>query len=222
VKRRENAETRLRTLTSQLMLIRDEERRRVAHELHENTAQLLATLSMNLSVLGEADRARNAYESKLIAESAALVDSLLGEVRQLSHLLHPPTLDEMGVPSAIQWYSEQFAKRTNINVTLEIPADFGRLSREKEIAVFRVVQESLANVHQHSGSATATVRITKSPGHVCVQVSDLGKGISVRSTLTSTGVGINGMRERLRQLGGVLSIHANGRGTLMTADLPIE
>jgi signal transduction histidine kinase len=220
VKKRENAETTLRTLTSQLMLIRDEERRRVAHELHESTAQVLATLSMNLSVLATIDR-ENTHESKLISESAALVEGLLGEVRQLSHLLHPPTLDEMGLSSAIQWYSEKFAQRTNINVAVEIPPDFGRLSREKEIAVFRVVQESLANVQEHSGSATASVRITRSPGHVCVQVSDLGKGISSRSSRTVTGVGINGMRERLRQLGGVLTIHSTGRGTLVTADLPV-
>jgi two-component system, NarL family, sensor kinase len=155
VKRREDAETSLRTLTSQLMLIRDEERRRVAHELHEGTAQLLATLAMNLSVLGEVNRAEvnradGARDSKLITESASVVDSLLGEVRQLSHLLHPPTLDEMGLLSAIQWYAEQLAKRSNINVKLEIPNNFGRLSREKEIAIFRVVQEALANVQQHS------------------------------------------------------------------------
>ena len=103
VKRREDAETSLRTLTSQLMLIRDEERRRVAHELHESTAQVLAALAMNLSVLGEADRANDSRESKLITESSGLVDNLQAEVRQLSHLLHPPTLDEMGLPSAIQW-----------------------------------------------------------------------------------------------------------------------
>jgi signal transduction histidine kinase len=221
VKRREDAETSLRTLTRQLMLIRDEERRRVAHELHESTAQVLATLAMNLSVLGEADRVNDRRESNLIAESASLVDNLLGEVRQLSHLLHPPTLDEMGLPSAIQWYAERFAKRSNINITLEIPGDFGRLSLEKEIALFRVVQESLANVHQHSGSATATVRISQSSGHVCVQVSDLGKGMPTEPSSTSSGVGIKGMCERLRQLGGVLNVHSNGSGTLITADLPV-
>ncbi|MGA8764325.1 MAG: MEDS domain-containing protein [Candidatus Sulfotelmatobacter sp.] len=218
-KRREDAETSLRTLTSQLMLIRDEERRRVAHELHESTAQVLAALAINLRVLGE--REANGRDSKLIGESAGLVNSLLGEVRQLSHLLHPPTLEEMGLPSAIQWYTELFAKRSNINVTFEIPGDFGRLSRDKEIAVFRVVQESLANVHQHSGSETATVRITKASGHVCVQVSDLGKGMSPQALLAPTGVGISGMRERLRQLGGVLSVHSNSHGTLVTADLPV-
>jgi signal transduction histidine kinase len=221
IKRREDAETSLRTLTSQLMLIRDEERRRVAHELHESTAQVLATLSMNLCVLGDVDRAVNATESKLITESAVLVDGLLGEVRQLSHLLHPPTLDEMGLPSAIQWYSEQFAKRTNISVTFQIPNDFGRLSREKEIAMFRVVQEALANVQEHSGSAAASIRLSKGAGHVSVQVSDLGKGMSAKPSPESTGVGINGMRERLRQLGGVLNVHSNSRGTLVTADLPL-
>jgi signal transduction histidine kinase len=202
------------------MLIRDEERRRVAHELHESTAQVLATLAMNLRVLEETDRAGDARESKLINESATLVDSLLGEVRQLSDLLHPPTLDEMGLQSAVQWYTEQFAKRTNIAVTLEIPSDFGRLSREKEIAIFRVVQEALANVQQHSGSTTATVRLSKASSRVCVQVSDLGKGMSSES-LTSFGVGISGMRERLRQLGGVLNVHSTRGGTLVSADLPV-
>ncbi len=222
ITRREDAETSLRTLTSQLMLIRDEERRRVAHELHESTAQVLATLSMNLSVLGDVCEAGNTNASKLISESAVLVEGLLGEVRQLSHLLHPPTLDEMGLPSALQWYSDQFTKRTDIRVTLEIPSNFGRFSREKEIAMFRVVQESLANVYEHSGSATATVRLSKSSGHVCVQVSDLGRGMSSESAPNSTAIGINGMRERLRQLGGFLTIHSTSRGTLVTADLPIS
>jgi signal transduction histidine kinase len=222
VRRREDAETSLRTLTSQLMLIRDEERRRVAHELHESAAQLLATLAMNLSVLGETTKPGDVRESKLINESAALVQSLLGEVRQLSNLLHPPTLDETGLLSAIQWYAEQFAKRSNINITLEIPSDFGRLSREKEIAIFRVVQEALANVQQHSGSATATVRISKSSDYVCVQVSDLGKGMSTESSVSRPGVGINGMHERLRRLGGTLSVCSNNPGTLVRADLPIR
>jgi len=221
IKKREDAETTLRTLTGQLMLIRDEERRRVAHELHESTAQVLATLAMNLSVLEETDRAGDARASKLINESATLVDSLLGEVRQLSHLLHPPTLDEMGLVSAVQWYAEQFAKRTNIDVTLDLPSDFGRLPREKEIVIFRVVQEALANVQQNSGSATATVRISNASSRVCVQVSDLGKGMCSESSLASFGVGISGMRERLRQLGGVLSVHSNDGGTLVTADLPV-
>jgi signal transduction histidine kinase len=221
VKRREDAETSLRTLTSQLMLIRDEERRRVAHELHESAAQLLATLSMNLSALGDAGSSANARDLKLIRESAGLVDSLLKEICQLSHLLHPPTLEEMGLPSALQWYTEKFSNRSDVRVTLEIASDFGRLSREKEIAIFRIVQESLSNVAEHSESATATVRISRNASNVCVQVSDLGKGISGDTSPTCSGVGINGMRERLRQLGGVLNVHSNARGTLITADLPV-
>jgi signal transduction histidine kinase len=226
VKRRQDAETSLRTLTSQLMLIRDDERCRVARELHESTAQLLATLAMNLSALankqsGAKSDDRKSDERKLLSQSAELVDNLLGEVRQLSHLLHPPMLDEMGLPSAVQWYADQFSKRTNITVTLEVCDHFGRLPREKEIAMFRVVQEALANVQEHSGCDTATIRLSHSAGHVSVHVSDLGCGISSNSDLTSTGVGISGMRERLRQLGGALTIHSNGRGTLVTADLPI-
>lgn len=225
VKRREDAETSLRTLTSQLMLIRDDERRREARQLHESTAQLLAALAINLSALankepgGKSDDRRG--DRELISRSVELVESLLGEVRQLSHLLHPPMLDEMGLPSAVQWYADQFSKRTNITVTIEVCEHFGRLPREKEIAMFRVVQEALAHVHEHSGSDAATVRLSNSPGHVSIHVSDLGNGISRNANLTFTGVGINGMRERLRQLGGVLTVHSNGQGTLVTADLPI-
>ena len=221
IRRREGAEISLRTLTSQLMLIRDEERRRVAHELHESTAQVLATLAINLSLLGEPERELGERDSKLVQQSESLVENLLSEVRQLSDLLHPPTLDEMGLPSAIQWYAERFAHRNDIKVTLEVPKDFGRFSHEKEIAAFRVVQESLTNVLRHSGSPTATVRISKSPTHVSVQVSDQGKGIPPELLLVGTGVGINGMRERLRQLGGLLSIHSDTNGTLITADLPV-
>jgi signal transduction histidine kinase len=221
VKRREDAEASLRALTSQLMLIRDEERRRVAHELHESTAQLLATLAMNLSAIGKGEAAIEPDDRKLISHSAAVVDNLLGEVRQLSHLLHPPMLDEMGLPSAVQWYADQFAKRTNIRVSLEVGKEFGRFPREKEIAMFRVVQEALANVQEHSGSSTATVRLTQSSGQVSVHVSDLGRGMSPNSLQNSKGVGISGMRERLRQLGGVLTIHSSGRGTLVTADMPV-
>lgn len=221
VKRREDAETSLRTLTSQLMLIRDEERRRVAHELHESTAQLLATLAMNLSALGNGQAPVKSDERKLISQSVGLVDSLLGEVRQLSHLLHPPMLDEMGLPSAVQWYADQFSKRTNIRVMLEICSDFGRLPREKEIAMFRVVQEALVDVQEHSGDATITIRLSKSSSQVSVHVSDLGPGISSNAELTSTGIGINAMRERLRQLGGGLTVHSTAQGTLVTADLPV-
>jgi signal transduction histidine kinase len=128
IRRREGAEISLRTLTSQLLLIRDEERRRVAHELHESTAQVLATLAINFSLLQEPEAEMGARDRKLVDQSANLVDQLLGEVRQLSDLLHPPTLDEMGLSSAILWYTGRFSQRNNVKVTVDITADLGRFS----------------------------------------------------------------------------------------------
>lgn len=220
VRRREGAEISLRTLTSQLLLIRDEERRRVAHELHESTAQVLATLAINLSLLEEPEEKIGARDAKLIEQSARLVDQLLGEVRQLSDLLHPPTLDEMGLSSAILWYTERFSQRNNVKVAVDVPKDLGRFSPDREIAAFRVVQESLTNVQRHSGSDTAVVRLRKSAGRVCVEVSDKGKGMPSEVAL-APGVGVSGMRERVRQLGGLLSIHSDSNGTVVTAELPL-
>ena len=202
------------------MLIRDEERRRVAHELHESTAQVLATLAINLSLLEEPEKEMGTRDGKLIEQSARLVDQLLGEVRQLSDLLHPPTLDEMGLSSAIQWYIERFSQRNNVKVAVDVPADLGRFSIDREIAAFRVVQESLSNVQRHSGSRTAIVRVRRSPRHVCVEISDQGKGMPPELAMTP-GVGISGMRERARQLGGLLSIRSDGNGTTVTAELPL-
>lgn len=220
IRRREGAEISLRTLTSQLLLIRDEERRRVAHELHESTAQVLATLAINLSLLEEPEDKIGPRDQKLVEQSARLVDQLLGEVRQLSDLLHPPTLDEMGLSSAIFWYTERFAQRNNIKVTVDVPEDLGRFAPDREIAAFRVVQESLTNVQRHSGSDSACIRVRKSPARVCVEVSDKGKGMVSEVSLTP-GVGISGMRERVRQLGGLLSIVSDGNGTTVTAELPL-
>jgi signal transduction histidine kinase len=220
IRKREGAEISLRTLTSQLLLIRDEERRRVAHELHESTAQVLATLAINLSLLEEPEEKMGSRDGKLIEQSAGLVDQLLGEVRQLSDLLHPPTLDEMGLSSAILWYTERFTQRNTVKVTVDIPQNLGRFSPDREIAAFRVVQESLTNVQRHSGSETAIVRLRKSPDHFCVEVVDQGKGMPSELAL-APGVGISGMRERVRQLGGLLSIRSDGKGTTVTAELPL-
>lgn len=220
IRRREGAEISLRTLTSQLLLIRDEERRRVAHELHESTAQVLATLAINLSLLEEPEQPTGPRDIKLVEQSARLVDQLLGEVRQLSDLLHPPTLDEMGLSSAILWYTERFVLRHNIKVTVDVPGDLGRFTPDREIAAFRVVQESLSNVQRHSESAIATVRVRRSSTRVWVEVSDQGKGMPSGVAL-APGVGISGMRERVRQLGGLLSLHSDANGTTVTAELPL-
>jgi signal transduction histidine kinase len=212
-------------LSARLMHLQDEERRRIARELHDSVGQTLAALSMNLSqVSTEIERLK--HTSSTLADSAALVDDMSKDIRTISYLLHPPLLDEAGLSSALKWYLNGFAERSKIKVDLQIPKDFGRLSREMETAIFRVVQECLTNIHRHSGSATAKVRISQADGHVQILVEDKGKGIPAEkraqiATSGTPGVGVRGMRERLRQLGGEMEIEsATGKGTKVTARLP--
>jgi len=215
----------LRELSARLMQLQDDERRRIARELHDSVGQMLAALGMNLAAVGT-DIERLVKTANTVNDSAALVQELSREVRTISHLLHPPLLDEAGLASALHWYVEGFAERSKIKVDLEIPADFERLERESETAIFRTVQECLTNIHRHSESPTARIRVIVSDGHVCVEVEDRGRGIPAEKQfeMASTGtpgVGIRGMRERLRQLGGSLDIHSNGKGTLIMARLPL-
>jgi signal transduction histidine kinase len=215
----------LRELSARLMQLQDDERRRIARELHDSVGQMLAALGMNLAAVGT-DLERLTKTANTVNDSAALVRELSQEVRTISHLLHPPLLDEAGLASALRWYIEGFAQRSQIQVDLELPADFRRLDRESETAIFRTVQECLTNIHRHSESPTARIRISASDGEVCVEVEDRGNGIPPEKQfeMTSTGtpgVGLRGMRERLRQLGGSLDIHSNGKGTLVVARLPV-
>jgi signal transduction histidine kinase len=215
----------LRELSARLLQLQDDERRRIARELHDSVGQLLTALGINLAAVGT-DIERLTKTANTVNDSAALVQELLKEVRTISHLLHPPLLDEAGLASALRWFVEGFAQRSKIKVDLEFPADFGRLSRESETAIFRTVQECLTNIHRHSESPTATIRIAASDSHVRVEVEDRGKGIppGKQFEMASTGtpgVGIRGMRERLRQLGGSLDIHSKGKGTLIVARLPV-
>jgi signal transduction histidine kinase len=214
----------LRELSARLLQLQDDERRRIARELHDSVGQMLAALGMNLAAVGT-DIERLTRTASTVNDSAALVQELSKEVRTISHLLHPPLLDEAGLASALRWYIEGFAQRSKIEVDLEFPADFGRLSRESETAIFRTVQECLTNIHRHSESPTARICIAASDGDVRIEVEDRGKGIPSEKQfeMASTGtpgVGIRGMRERLRQLGGSLDIHSNGKGTLIVARLP--
>jgi len=216
----------LRQLTARLLELQDDERRRFARELHDSVGQTLTALAMNLSTV-ESDIQKLAKTATTVQESTGLVQDLSKEIRTISHLLHPPLLDESGLSSALRWYIEGFSQRSSINVELELPNDFQRLPRESEIAIFRVVQECLTNIHRHSESRTARIRILRSPGEVRVEIEDKGKGISPEkeSHMASTaqpGVGVRGMRERLRQLGGTLEIHSGGpgKGTLVLAKLP--
>jgi PAS domain S-box-containing protein len=224
---RKRAEESVRELSGRLLQLQDEERRHFARELHDSAGQMLAALSMNLAPLQTEASKISPDAANLVKESLDLVGELSQEVRTISHLLHPPLLDELGLSSALRVYVEGFAERSKIRVDLEIPADFGRLSRELETTVFRIVQECLTNIHRHSGTQAATIRVSHSEQDVRVEVQDQGKGMSPNQQSDmelagKAGVGIRGMRERLRQLGGILEISPvrNGTGTIVIAQLP--
>src|SRR6266705_1788988 len=218
----------LRELSARLMQLQDDERRRIARELHDSVGQMLVALGMNLSTV-KADLERLSKAISAVTDSASLVDDLNTEIRTISHLLHPPLLDEAGLASALRWYSDGFAQRSKIKVDLDLPGQFGRLSSELETTIFRVVQECLTNIHRHSGSSVARIRLRHSDGEVVVTVADEGRGLSrakqdeVADTGTP-GVGLRGMRERVRQLGGSLEINSDGegRGTSVMVRLPVE
>lgn len=214
----------LRELTARLMQLQDEERRRIARELHDSVGQTLAVLTMNLAAVS-ADIERLGQTAKTVGDSLALAREMSQEVRTVSYLLHPPLLDESGLASALRWYVKGFSERSQIEVTLEIPEDFGRLPREMETALFRTVQESLTNIHRHSGSTVATIRLARTLDEIRLNVEDRGAGIpsetlnEVASDAT-VGVGIRGMRERMRQLGGTLELLSNERGATVEVRLP--
>src|SRR3984957_4479105 len=226
---RKRAEESLRLLSGRLLQMQDEERRRIARELHDSAGQMLAALSMKLMPLqSEVDKIGPA-PAKELQESLDIVAQLSKELRTISHLLHPPLLDEVGLASALRLYLDGFTDRSGIRVDLDLPTDFGRLPRELETAVFRVVQECLTNIHRHSGSSTAKVSVVRSEAKVQIEVEDQGKGIPAdkRQQLElggKAGVGLRGMRERVRQLGGNLEIRpaATNGGTLVRAQLPVD
>jgi signal transduction histidine kinase len=214
-------------LAARLQRVQDEERRRIARELHDSVGQLLAAISMNISIVLSQSRNLDAMGQRAVSENSNLVQEVTREIRTISHLLHPPLLDVAGLVSALHWYVDGFSERSNIKVALDIPPDFARLPDEMELAIFRIVQECLTNIHRHSGSPTATLRIKNDAGRLLVQIEDKGKGIPAdkqMELITSgrTGVGFGGMRERLRQLGGTLEIQSEGEGTTVTAIFSVE
>jgi PAS domain S-box-containing protein len=221
------AEENLRTMSGRLLQLQDEERRRIARELHDSAGQMLVALDMNLATIQRDGANLNHGAARACAESLHLVQQLSKELRTISHLLHPPLLDEAGLPSAIRWFVEGFAERSKIPVALEIPQNLGRLSPEFETTIFRVVQEGLTNIHRHSGSSTAAIRISQATEAIRLEISDCGKGIPTGVQLGlagagRSGVGIQGMRERLRQLGGHLEIQSRRTGTTILAVLPLR
>jgi len=218
-------EERLRALSGHLLRLQDEERRRIARELHDSTGQILAAFAMNLALLENDSAKLSAAGRRAVDESLEMVKEMSRELRTMSHLLHPPLLDEAGLESALNWYVKGFAERSGIQAVLDLPPRLGRLPRDLEVAIFRVVQESLTNVHRHSGSAVARVRLLREGGSIRVEVRDEGKGLSSGNGSGERqfrpGVGIQGMRERVAQLGGRLEIRSDHDGTAVVATFPV-
>jgi len=221
----QGSERRMRDLSLRLLKMQDEEHRRIGRELHDSLGQYLAALKMGL------DGTRNALAANLstlraldkLEECGELLDLSIREVRTMSYLLHPPLLEECGLKSAIPSYVEGFSRRSGIRVTLEIAPNFARLGDDAELALFRVLQEGLTNVHRHSGSSTARVRAELRDGVALLEIADDGKGMpgEARSELPcNAGVGLRGMTERMRQLGGELRMESSARGTTVRATIP--
>jgi signal transduction histidine kinase len=216
----------LEALNARITTLQDEERRRIARELHDSVGQLLAAVSMNSAVVEAESHKLSPEAAKRVHENAAMVEEATKEIRTISHLLHPPLLDEAGLASALHCYVEGFSERSKIVAKLDVPQSFEGLSKEMELSIFRVVQECLTNIHRHAGSPTAAIRITQDAACLRVEIEDAGKGIppekeSLFGLSAQSGVGLRGMRERLRQLGGTLQVQSNGHGTQVIATLPV-
>jgi len=213
------AEAALRTLSGRLLRSQDEERRRISRGLHDSTAQILASLTINLAVVNESANQLDPRAQRALAESEALADQCLREIRTVSYLLHPPELDHLGLQSALARYIDGFVQRSGIQIELVVPPDTGRLPPEIEMALFRIVQESLTNIHRHSGSTTAIIRLSRRPSEIALEVTDKGSGMSDAAI---PGVGIASMRERAEQLGGCLEIGSQDGGTTLKAVIPLH
>jgi PAS domain S-box-containing protein len=213
----------LRHLSTRLMHSQDDERRRIARNLHDSLGQYLASVKMNLDLMGASD----ALNKELLSATLKSVEQCMTETRTLSFLLHPPLLDEVGFSSAARWYTDEFARRSGIKVELELPDEgVERLPELVRVALFRILQESLTNVHRHSGSPS--VKVCLKVNHQAVlTVNDAGRGLPAGLMQGSHangehfGVGVNGMRERVTDLGGKFEIQSNGKGTLLTASIPL-
>lgn len=222
---RRRAEQDLQRLAARLLQTQEEERRRIARELHDQTAQSLLAIKWNLDDLLRSRRALDDEARDVLTESLEMTQQLVEEVRTASYLLHPPLLDEAGLQSALSWYVDGFVKRSGIDVELVVAPDMGRSTPEIETALFRIVQESLTNIHRHSGSARASIVLTADENRVALEVRDEGHGLVTEDgafdeEILALGVGISGMRERIRQLSGELTIRSGSTGTTVIAIVP--
>ncbi len=229
-----NAEQAIRQLSMQLLKLQDEERRRIGRELHDGMAQTVLAVNLNLAQVRQSATSLGESAERALEKARALLQQMSREIRTLSYLLHPPLLDELGLVSAIKEYVHGFSERSGIETQLALPKHFSRLPQSVEIALFRVVQESLANIQRHSGSDSATIRLREDPPAVTLEIIDFGRGMNLASNgpsqpnVTRLGVGIPGMRERMAQLGGRLDIESSPSGTTVRAtvsnseDIPKE
>jgi two-component system, NarL family, sensor kinase len=223
---RVNAKEHLRLLSDRLLTLRDEEQRRMAQQLHETVSQEMAALKMALGRVSATLPKRNKIGYKFLQSARELADGVIQQVRTVSYLLHPLLLEEAGLGSALRWYASGFAERSGIKVNVIVERDFGRLPKETEIAIFRIVQEALTNVHRHSKSREAVIRLARANGKVHLDVKDRGVGMARPSAATGwnspLGIGIAGMRERVKQLGGIFEIRSKPkRGTTVWVELPV-
>jgi PAS domain S-box-containing protein len=213
----------LRELSNRMLQTQDDERRHIARDLHDSAGQIIAALAMNLASMTQHVR-KNPILGKVLDDSQTLIQQLNKEIRTTSYLLHPPLLDENGLPEAIRWYLHGLMERSGLSVDLDIADDFGRLPNEMELAIFRVVQECLTNIHRHSGSKIAMIRLSRTADAVALEIQDQGKGIApekLNGIRARSGVGITGMRERVRHFHGTMQIHSNGKGTRISVSLPL-
>jgi signal transduction histidine kinase len=223
---RERAEDQLRRLSVRLMALQDQERRRIARDLHDTTGQTLSAMKMNIAMLQEMCQER-AESMELLRDLTSLTDAALQEIRTTSYLLHPPLLDEAGFASAARWFVDGFARRSGIQVSCTIPEELDRPPAHCELVLFRVLQESLTNVHRHSGASIASVVLVSDAGHLTLEVSDNGGGIPqerlarIREAADHSGVGVAGMRERVREMGGEFEIRSDSGGTTVSVRVPL-
>lgn len=222
-----DSEESLRRLTGRLLQLQDAERRKFSRELHDSLGQYLAGTKMNLEMFADPHN-ESSFKDSCLAEAIQLLDQAIAETRTISHLLHPPLLDEAGFSSAAKWYLEGFAQRSGIEVKINLPEDVGSLPKPVALGLFRVLQESLTNIHRHSGSGRAEITLELLPNRVILRVRDYGRGIvpevliGVRTNGAHSGVGLAGMRERMRDLGGQLGIQPCTPGILISATIPFS
>src|SRR6185437_6339166 len=225
---RKRAEEELRQISAEMLQLQDEERRRIGRDLHDSTGQSLAALEIELAQLEQEAQKLSASAREQLERCIRLARQCSAEIRTASYLLHPPLLDELGLSSALRWLADGLRARSGLEVRLQLPEGLEGIAPEEELALFRVAQEALSNVHRHSSSPWVAIRLRAEPASVILEVEDAGRGITsprpgdAESSGRFAGVGVAGMRERIRQLGGTFTVESTANGTLVRACIPLS